>query len=284
MRLGYHVSKGSHKTILDAIKAAVAEDLVPKKFKKVFQIFVAGPRSFKMHKMTEAEVTDLSDYLHDEDIFIVVHGTYLDRPFEGNQGALHSILKQMKLIAQINHRGNMMCIGPVIHLSKAFREYGMGPLNKLHEQRAMLALETDAHKPIDTNTDDSTKLLSELFEQLYQINRKHAIIFDTAHIYESGIDLHDPKVMTLFLHEVKELLNDDHEIGFHLNDSKTELGSGHDQHELLGHGYVFRGPGGAQSLELIIRFCLKNELFCVIENPQESVHTSIKKICSVLDN
>jgi endonuclease IV len=231
--------------------------------------------------MTEAEVTDLSDYLYAEDIFIVVHGTYLDRPFEGNNGAIHSILKQMKLISRINHRGNMMCIGPVIHLSKAFREYGMGPLSKLHQINAMLALETDAHKP--TDIEDSDKLIHELFEQLYQIDRKHAIIFDTAHIYESGIDLHDPKVMTLFLHEVKKLIDDDQEIGFHLNDSKTELGSGHDQHELLGHGHVFSGAGGAQSLGLIMSFCLKNELFCVIENPQETVHTSIKKICSVLE-
>ena len=62
------------------------------------------------------------------------------------------------------------------------------------------------------------------------------ICVDTAHIFESGVDLRTREGIDEVLRELDESCGPDRLVMFHLNDSKTPLGSNRDRHENIGEG------------------------------------------------
>ncbi len=62
------------------------------------------------------------------------------------------------------------------------------------------------------------------------------ICVDTAHIFESGVDLRTPEGMAETLRAVDASCGRDRLVMLHLNDSKTPLGSNRDRHENIGEG------------------------------------------------
>jgi deoxyribonuclease-4 len=62
------------------------------------------------------------------------------------------------------------------------------------------------------------------------------ICVDTAHIFESGVDLRTREGIAEVLRELDEGCGPDRLVMFHLNDSKTPLGSNRDRHENIGEG------------------------------------------------
>ena len=62
------------------------------------------------------------------------------------------------------------------------------------------------------------------------------ICVDTAHIFESGVDLRTREGVDDLLRELDEGCGRERLVMFHLNDSKTALGSNRDRHENIGDG------------------------------------------------
>lgn len=293
MRLGYHVPRGSD-TLFESIVREYEWTRKQEIYKHVdvcFQVFIAGPRSFKLHKLPEEDIIGLGKYLRDHNILLVVHGTYLDRPFGNDKhGSNKSIAAQLQMIHEINkHSGNMM-IGPIIHVTNDLRNLGSDEKNKqiLHDIIGRVIFENSVYNPAadngkkhgtkpkkNTETDD---ILTTVFDDLHNILHGHSnVIFDTAHIFETGVDIHDPKVMHKFLHKVSGL-TEHNVIGFHLNDSDTPVGSIIDRHAPIGHGHIFGGPGGIRSLQVIFDFIKKHKLYAILENPIEDIPGALKYI------
>ena len=64
------------------------------------------------------------------------------------------------------------------------------------------------------------------------------ICLDTAHFFAAGYDIRTPKGWDVAIGEVESLLGCDQILAFHLNDSKTELGSRVDRHAHIGEGKI----------------------------------------------
>jgi deoxyribonuclease-4 len=62
------------------------------------------------------------------------------------------------------------------------------------------------------------------------------VCLDTAHIFESGVDLRTPAGMAEALARVDAGCGRERLVALHLNDSKTPLGSNRDRHENVGEG------------------------------------------------
>ncbi len=62
------------------------------------------------------------------------------------------------------------------------------------------------------------------------------VCLDTAHIFESGVDLRTPEGMAETLARVDAGCGRERLVALHLNDSKTPLGSNRDRHENVGEG------------------------------------------------
>ena len=88
------------------------------------------------------------------------------------------------------------------------------------------------------------------------------LCLDTAHLFEAGFDLRQPKVVTDLVKTLTDYRLLKELVCLHLNDSKTKLGSGHDQHANLGEGEI-----GLEGLTNFCRHAALNHLPLILEVP-----------------
>ena len=73
------------------------------------------------------------------------------------------------------------------------------------------------------------------------------ICIDTAHIFAAGYDMRDAESYEETMQKVDAVIGLDKVYGFHINDSKKELGTRVDRHENLGDGHI-----GLNAFELLL--------------------------------
>lgn len=99
-------------------------------------------------------------------------------------------------------------------------------------------------KIVIENTAGQGGCLGHTFDELRLIlegvSRKDRLGFclDTAHTFESGMDLRTRDGFLKIIDSFDEMVGMDRLCGMHLNDSKTPLGSRVDRHESLGKGHI----------------------------------------------
>lgn len=71
-------------------------------------------------------------------------------------------------------------------------------------------------------------------------SRRLGVCLDTAHLFAAGHDVRTPKGWTAVVDELDALIGVRQVLAFHLNDSKTELGSRVDRHAGIGQGKIGR--------------------------------------------
>jgi deoxyribonuclease IV len=81
--------------------------------------------------------------------------------------------------------------------------------------------------------------LARIFECVKHPERL-AVCLDTAHFFAAGYDIRTPKGWNATIKEVGDLVGLKQIVAFHLNDSKTDLGSRVDRHEHIGKGRIGR--------------------------------------------
>ena len=79
--------------------------------------------------------------------------------------------------------------------------------------------------------------LGEIFDRVDQPQRL-AVCLDTAHLFAAGYDIRTRHGWDSALDELDEAVGLDQIVAFHLNDSKTELGSRVDRHAGIGLGKI----------------------------------------------
>lgn len=72
------------------------------------------------------------------------------------------------------------------------------------------------------------------------------VCLDTAHAFEAGYNFTTPEGIEMWIKEIESTIELDKVELFHLNDSKTPLGSGRDNHQNIGDGYI--GNEGLKNL------------------------------------
>jgi len=79
--------------------------------------------------------------------------------------------------------------------------------------------------------------LAEIFDRLNSPERL-AVCLDTAHFYAAGYDIRTPEGWDDAIREIASLIGIRQIVAFHLNDSKTDLGSRVDRHAHIGQGKI----------------------------------------------
>jgi deoxyribonuclease-4 len=88
--------------------------------------------------------------------------------------------------------------------------------------------------------------LGEIFARVRCPDRL-AVCLDTAHLFEAGYDIRLPEGWNTVIDSVDRLVGIERVVAFHLNDSKTALGSRVDRHEHIGKGRI-----GAEAFRHIV--------------------------------
>jgi deoxyribonuclease-4 len=115
--------------------------------------------------------------------------------------------------------------------------------------------------------------LAAIFDKVKQPERL-AVCLDTAHFFAAGYDIRSPAGWRAAIGEVRDQIGVDQIVAFHLNDSKTELGSRVDRHAGIGEGKI-----GREAFRHIVndgRF--RNHPGCLETPKSEDLHEDVENL------
>ena len=156
--------------------------------------------------------------------------------------SLKSLTQEIELAASLGLP--FLVMHPGAHLEKG-EEYGLkqvvNGLNEVFrvtkESPVRIALENTAGQ--GSCLGHKISHLADIFDRVDRPERL-AICFDTAHFFAAGYDIRTPKGWDEAIGEVDKLIGIEQVLAFHLNDSKTDLGSRVDRHAGIGQGKIGR--------------------------------------------
>lgn len=115
--------------------------------------------------------------------------------------------------------------------------------------------------------------LAAVFDKVDQPKRL-GVCLDTAHFFAAGYDIRTRKGWDAAISEVEDLIGLKQVLAFHLNDSKTDLGSRVDRHEHIGKGKI-----GREAFRHIVndpRF--KNHPGCLETPKSKDLHEDVQNL------
>lgn len=104
-----------------------------------------------------------------------------------------------------------------------------------------------------------------------------AICLDTAHLFAAGYNIRTGKGWEKAIREIESTVGLKQIVGFHLNDSKTELGSRVDRHAHIGQGKI--GKRGFRIVVNDVRF--KNHPGCLETPKSEDMHEDVLNLAAL---
>jgi deoxyribonuclease IV len=115
--------------------------------------------------------------------------------------------------------------------------------------------------------------LAAVFDGVKQPERL-GLCLDTAHFYAAGYDIRTPKGWKAAIRQVASLIGLKQILAFHLNDSKTDLGSRVDRHEHIGKGKI----GKAAFRHIVNDARFKHHPGCLETHKSEDLHEDVQNL------
>jgi len=251
MKIGFHlpISHGFGSTLREARRLGC----------EVVQIFVKNPRSWKRREWRDDELEQFSALKATVEVY--AHLSYLpniaraDEEPKNLEGFLHeaALAQALGIESMVVHCG-----------SNPDQDRGVAVAARTIDQvldRYDLAIVLENAAGQGNTLGRDIKTLGRIYRA---VRRKEKVFFclDTAPIYQSGYDTRPQKTWTTIVKEADEHLDGRVRL-FHLNDSKTPLGSNVDRHWHIGRGQI--GPGAFRLLFKVQKFA---HLAGVMETPK----------------
>lgn len=241
-KIGGHVSTGGglHNAIVNTL--AIGGNCM--------QIFAGTPRTWARSLYAPKVAKDFRLKLNDYDLKpIYIHALYLINLASDNSELLtkskQALITDMQNSAAIGGAGVVLHIGS--HQGRGWDHDRAQVISAIQEvldstpPESILLLENSAGQQGKIGS------LSELESILSRLTSDRLkICLDTAHAYEAGYNLVTPEGLSIWLKEIESTIGFDKVELLHLNDSKTPLGSGRDNHQNIGEGYI--GEAGMSAL------------------------------------
>jgi len=206
------------------------------------QIFAGSPRMWKRSLFSSKLANAFKASVTQHDLNpVYIHALYLTNLASDNPELLDK--SRTALIIDLTNSAMINAAGVVLHIgSHQGRGWPASREQVITEIKEVLSkTPQDSNLLLENSAGQKGKIgsLSELSEILSAVpSDRLRICLDTAHAFEAGYDLSSAKGLEAWIDEIK------HTIGLakldvlHLNDSKTALGSGRDNHENIGDGYI----------------------------------------------
>ena len=242
MFVGAHVSMA--KSIANAVSNANHIGA------NAFAMFLKNQRKWESPQYNLDDVLEfrkrMKEFGYDGDTQVLPHGSYLinlaNDDAEKRQQAYGCFYDDLKRCEQLGVARYNFHPGSTASCS---REKGIenlaGCINKAIE-------ETNGVKIVVENMAGHGNIiggpLEELASLLEQVKRKDRIGFclDTCHLFAAGHDIRTQEKYDALLAKFDELIGLDYLAGWHLNDSKADLGANKDLHQNIGLGYLGLEP------------------------------------------
>lgn len=256
---------GGHVSIAGGISNAVANTL--NIGGNCLQVFAGSPRLWARQLWKKEDVSNFLSLVSQKNLNpVFIHALYLinlgsDKP-DLLQKSIDSLIIDLKNGDQINSSGVIVHIGS--HQGRGFdsvKEQIVTSIKQIlaHTEKTPLLLETDAGQ---NGKIGSIEEISYLIKEVN--NPRLGICFDTAHLFEGGLDLREKAKVAYFVQELKGLNILDKVLCIHLNDSATDLDSHRDNHADLSKGKI-----GLEGLANFVNHPDLIKLPLILETPGE---------------
>ena len=238
---------GAHVSIAGGIENAIerGEELGC----EAVQIFSKNQRQWRVDALTQKSVNAFRNARQDSQIQqVVIHDSYLinlaspdtETLKKSREAFLDEMMRADKLGVEylVFHPGSHMKTSDDAGLQRIAESLNI-VLEKQPDGQVELLLETTAGQGDH---------LGYCFEQLAEIisfvvkKEKIGICYDTAHAFAAGYDIRTETTYEKTFSEFHGILGLDRLCVFHLNDSKSGLGSRTDRHEHIGQGQMGLEP------------------------------------------
>ncbi len=268
---------GAHMSIADGIMNSLEQTVAMEA--NALQIFGGSPRTSKRKKnYPNNYLKKCNQYIKDNKLYIVIHSAYIvniAKPVRENLSALESVKIDMELVAQLGNE-----FGVVVHIGKMLKQNEEEAMKNMFDsikwiiqntpQNSYLILENPAGQ--GTEMLHNLKDMVDFYMDIPKIYRKRVrVCIDTCHLFAAGQDAENQEEFLKSLKKNLKLLRENCDVScFHLNDSKSALGSRVDRHEDLGYGEIDK-----KILKTVIRYANKNSVPMILETPGN--HKSIEQ-------
>lgn len=225
-------------SITQHIKCALAEAKSFGYNVNFFQIFISGPQKLKL-LLSDDEIVELQQFITNspKKINVIAHSAFAAYPWTGMPYPAIFIKKELKVCKKAG------LYGLVVHLGKQeIPEVMKNIKNLVIKNCPLIYLETPSLKPINSHY-VKPKDIGLLFKSIKKIDpnfQSFGLCIDTAHLWTSGINIQSYEDAADWLDEMMKQGIPSKNIIIHLNDSKTPMGSGIDQHEMLMEGLIWK--------------------------------------------
>ena len=259
-RIGGHVSMAG--SLLNAVQNT--EEIGG----NCMQIFAGSPRLWFRKPFSDDQVEGFLRETTKHDISpTVIHALYLVNLASLNQDILeksiNSLIVDMQNGARIHSAGVIVHIGS--HLGAGFDSVKDQLIEVI---KKILASTADCDLILENDAGQNGKIGSpeEISYLIKTINSDRLkMCLDSAHLFESGVDIRNAQVVEKFSQQLIDLDLADKLVCLHLNDSATALDSHHDMHANLGEGEI-----GITGLKNLVTHPTFAKLPLILEVPGEN--------------
>jgi hypothetical protein len=260
-------------SITQHIKCALAEAKSFGYDVNFFQIFISGPQKLKL-LLSDDEIIELKEFINKPTrldspdigkIHVIAHSAFAAYPWTGMPYPAIFIKKELKVCKRAGLHGL------VVHLGKQdIPEVMQNITNLMIKNCPLIYLETPSLKPENSHY-VKPKDIGLLFKSIKKIDpqfRHFGLCIDTAHLWTSGINIQSYESAKIWLDEMMKQGIPSKNIIIHLNDSKTPMGSGIDQHEMLMEGMIWKSyidSPKASGLYAFLDYSYKYQIHIILE-------------------
>jgi deoxyribonuclease-4 len=281
LRVGFHVSikGGIQNSITNALDIGCT----------AFQIFTRSPRQWRLPELVEADVESFKTNLKKSGIeknSVAVHMPYLPN-LAGPDGELfeksvNSFTSELIRCSQLGIEYLVIHLGSHKDMG---RDHGVNQLLKscgqaVDNYKSAFKRNLDVTILLENSAGQKGSVgskLEELGEILDKLSSKtYCVCLDTCHAFACGYDLSTEEACKRFINEFDDTVGLDSLKFIHLNDSKHEIGSHRDRHELFGHGKI-----GTKGLSTIINDKKMGNVPMVMEPDFVSVEEDAKNLALI---
>jgi deoxyribonuclease-4 len=215
------------------------------------QIFVKNNMQWSARKYSESEVAKFKERWAGSSCGLVFgHTGYLINvaapASENRDRSIQSLVLEMELAAQLGL--SFLVLHPGAHLGQG-EEQGLQQAVRGLDEAIAATRGLSVRIALENTAGQGTCLGHDLrhWQAIYEKVRRPerlGVCLDTAHGFAAGYDLRTPAGWERVIAEVESAVGLDQLLAFHLNDSKTELGSRVDRHAGIGQGRIGRAAFG----------------------------------------
>jgi deoxyribonuclease-4 len=242
---------------------------------KCIQLFVNIDKKYK------SMYQDFKNLVKKYNIQLIVHASYtinIAQNWDEYSWWINQLILEIDIAHEIGARFIVLHLGKSldINLSVALNNMYSSLLyigTKIKNIDIKILLETSSGQGSEMciNLEDLAKFINKLLlHKNKNISEKFGICIDTCHIFSAGYDINTKQTVSAYIKEFDELIGIKNIKLFHLNNSKTKLGSNVDRHDNLEHGTIM-----LEGLKEIIKFAFKLDIPLILETPDEHINDDL---------